>query len=100
MRRGDMGRGERLILLAGGYMFALIGLAYLYLTRSPVLTFFETTLPAILFIMLGLVMIVRFAPWTPRLLAALRRRFPSAAAGLAAASARAKDGIARLFRRH
>ena len=90
---------ERLVLQAGGYMFTLIGLAYLYLSRSPALTVFETILPAIVFILVGLSLLLRFAPWAPRLLEALKRRFPGTAAGIAEARARAKGGIARLFRR-
>lgn len=99
MRRREMRRSERLILQAGGYVFILIGIEYLYLSRSPVLTFFETILPAIAFIMVGLSLLLRSAPWAPRLLEALRRRFPGAAAAMAGASARAKGAIARLLRR-
>ncbi len=99
MRRREMRRSERLVLQAGGYMFVLIGLAYLYLSRSPALTVFETILPAIVFIIVGLSLLLRFAPWAPPLLEALKRRFPGTAAGMASASARARRAGARLFRR-
>ena len=99
MRQREMRRSERLVLQAGGYMFILIGIAYLYLSRSPALTFFETIFPAIVFILVGLSLFLRFAPWAPPLLEALKRRFPEAAAGMASASARARGGIARLLRR-
>lgn len=74
-RKGDIGRGERLVLQAGGYAFTLIGLAYLYLSRSPALTVFETILPAIVFILVGLSLLLRFAPWGPRLLETARWPF-------------------------
>ncbi len=99
MRRREMRRSERLVLQAGGYFFILIGIAYLYLSRSPALTFFETIFPAIVFILVGVLLVWRGASSAPPLLEALRRRFPGTAAGMAEARARAKGGIARLFRR-
>ncbi len=99
MRRGDIRRGERLVLQAGGYMFILIGIAYLYLSRSPALTFFETVLPAIVFILVGVLLVWRGASSAPPLLEALKRRFHGTAVGIAEARARARGGIARLFRR-
>jgi hypothetical protein len=99
MRRREMRRAERLVLQAGGYFFILIGIAYLYLSRSPALTFFETILPGIVFILVGVLLVWRGASSSPPLLEALKRRFPETAAGMAGASARAKGGIARLFRR-
>lgn len=99
MRRREMRRSERLVLQAGGYFFILIGIAYLYLSQSPALTFFETVLPGIVFILVGVLLVWRGASSAPPLLEALRQRFPRTVAGIAAASARAKGGIARLFRR-
>lgn len=94
-----MRRGERVLLQASGYFFALLGIAYLYESRLPALTVSETVVPAIVFILVGLSLILRFAPWAPRLLEALKRHFPRTTAGVAEAGARAKGGIARLFRR-
>ena len=91
-----MRRGERLVLQAGGYFFILIGIAYLYLGRRPYLTFLDTFLPGIVFILVGVLLVWRGASSAPPLLEALKRRFPGTAAGIAEAGTRAKRWLERV----
>jgi uncharacterized membrane protein YbaN (DUF454 family) len=72
-----------------GYLFLLLGVIGLFLPF----------LQGILFILIGLVLLARTAPWATRLSSALVRRLPRLAMTARASAARVEARWSRLWRR-